>query len=37
MLHGDNLARRFKGNPKEEDWWRYHSAEGGDRYASVAQ
>ena len=26
----DTSARRFKGNPKETDWWPNHSYEGWD-------
>ncbi|MGD0538262.1 MAG: type II secretion system protein [Verrucomicrobiota bacterium] len=28
VVHADNSAGRIKGNPKENDWWVYHSAEG---------
>ncbi len=31
VVHADNSAYRFKGNPKEEDWWVCHSAAGWDQ------
>jgi prepilin-type N-terminal cleavage/methylation domain-containing protein len=34
VVHADNSAYRIKGNPKEEDWWVYHSYGGWDRYAA---
>jgi prepilin-type N-terminal cleavage/methylation domain-containing protein len=37
VVHADNSAYRFKGNPKEEDWWVYHSWPGWDRYGSASQ
>ena len=37
VVHADNSAYRFKGNPKEEDWWVYHSASGWDEYSSSSQ
>jgi prepilin-type N-terminal cleavage/methylation domain-containing protein len=33
LVHADGSAYRIKGNPKEEDWWAYHSYAGWDRYA----
>ena len=30
VVMADNSARRFKGNPKETDWWPNHSYEGWD-------
>ncbi len=35
VVHADNSANRTLGNPKEEDWWAYHSWPGWDEYASV--
>jgi prepilin-type N-terminal cleavage/methylation domain-containing protein len=32
VVHADNSANRIKGNPKEEDWWVYHSWPGWDLY-----
>ena len=37
VVHADNSAYRFKGNPKEEDWWVYHSWPGWDEYGSGNQ
>ncbi len=37
VVHADNSAYRFKGNPKEEDWWVYHSSPGWDRYGTGNQ
>jgi prepilin-type N-terminal cleavage/methylation domain-containing protein len=31
VVRADNSAGRVKGNPKEYDWWVYHSKEGWDR------
>ncbi len=28
LVYADNHAARFKGNPKEFDWWAYHSRDG---------
>jgi prepilin-type N-terminal cleavage/methylation domain-containing protein len=30
VIHADNSARRVLGNPKESDWWAYHSMDGWD-------
>ena len=35
VVHADNSANRTKGNPKESDWWAYHSWPGWDEYASI--
>jgi prepilin-type N-terminal cleavage/methylation domain-containing protein len=37
VVHADNSAWRFKGNPKEEDWWVYHSWLGWDQRGSGNQ
>jgi prepilin-type N-terminal cleavage/methylation domain-containing protein len=37
VVHADNSAYRFKGNPKEEDWWVHHSWPGWDEYGSENQ
>jgi len=37
VVHADGSAYRFKGNPKEEDWWVYHSWPGWDERGSGNQ
>jgi prepilin-type N-terminal cleavage/methylation domain-containing protein len=37
VVHADSSAHRFKGNPKEEDWWLHHSSPGWDEYGHENQ